>query len=160
MAAIRTLIISTRTVATGGTRIDMSYGQSYLGSVTLRPDDLADFIEGLREGFTLSYSPASQMKDNRHAIHVTDQSMGSFIFGSAVPLGEWLDEGYETQYILTSQGGVNKSMLTDMGSRYSTTLTPRWDTPSGLQEGTCWFDGNSGRLCVYAGGRIRTIVTE
>lgn len=96
----------------------------------------------------------------KHAIHITDTSMGSFVFGSSVPLGEWLDEGYETQYILTSQGGVNKSMLTDMGSRYSTTLTPRYDQPSDLKDGQCWFDGNAGKLRVYAGGRILTVVTE
>ena len=97
---------------------------------------------------------------DKHAIRIGPTSMGSFVFGSAVPLNEWLDEGYETQFILTSQGGVNGSMLTDMGSRYSTTLTPRWDDPPGLRDGQCWFDGNAGKLKVFAGGRIRTVVTE
>lgn len=97
---------------------------------------------------------------DKYAIQVTSSSMGSFLFGSAIPAGEFLDEGFETQYILTSQAGVNKSMLTDMGSRYSTTLTPRWDTPSDLHEGQCWYDGNAGKLRVFAGGQIRTVVTE
>ncbi len=97
---------------------------------------------------------------DKYAIHIGPSSMGSFVFGSAVPLNEWLDEGFETQYILTSQGGVNKSMLTDMGSRYSTTLTPRFDTPPDLKEGMAWFDGNTGTLKVFAGGQIRTVVTE
>lgn len=96
----------------------------------------------------------------KHAIHITDTSMGSFVFGSSVPLNEWLDDGYETQFILTSQGGVNKSMLTDMGSRYSTTLTPRWDEPSDLHDGMCWYDGNTNTVKVRVGGQTKTLKAE
>ena len=97
---------------------------------------------------------------DKHAIHVGPSSMGSFVFGSAVPLNEWLDEGYETQYILTSQGGVNKSMLTDMGSRYSTTLTPRWDEPSELHDGMCWYDGSTHTIKVRINGVTKTLKAE
>ena len=95
---------------------------------------------------------------DKHAIHVGPNSMGSFIFGSAIPLGEWLDEGFETQMILTSQGGVNQSLLTDMCSRYSTRVLPRYDGgPQNPEDGQMWFDGNAGCLKVRIGGQTRTV---
>lgn len=92
----------------------------------------------------------------RYAVHVTDSSMGSFIAGSAIPAGEYRDDGWETQCILTSQGGVNQSLLTDMCSRYSTRILPRYDGgPQNPEEGQMWFDGSA--LKVFIGGRVRTV---
>jgi hypothetical protein len=97
---------------------------------------------------------------DKYAIQIGPNSMGSFVFGSAVPLDEWLDEGYETQYILTSQGGVNKSMLTDMQSRYSTRLMPRSGDPPDIADGMAWYDADSHTIKVRVNGVTRTLAVQ
>lgn len=93
-----------------------------------------------------------------YGVHVTDNSMGSFICGSSIPAGKYRDDGFETQAILTSQAGVNQSLLTDMCSRYSTRILPRYDSgPAAPADGQMWLDGNSGSLKVFIGGQVRTV---
>ena len=96
----------------------------------------------------------------KYAIQLTGSSQGSFIFGSAVPLGEWLDEGYETQYIITSQAGENKSMLSDLSARYNFTLVPRNGTPSNATDGSMWYDWNDGKIHAKVNGAVKTLKFE
>ena len=96
---------------------------------------------------------------SRYAVHVGPTSQGSFIFGCSIPTGEWLDEGYETQYILTSQAGENKSHLTGVSSRYAICFTPRDGDPPQPKDGWLWYDWNTGTIKARIAGATRTIAT-
>ena len=91
----------------------------------------------------------------KYAIQVKPTSQGSFLLGPSIPLNEFLDEGFETQYILTSQAGENRTLLTDIAPRYSLTLLPRDGAPAKVSEGTMWLDWNDNTIKVRIGGQTR-----
>jgi hypothetical protein len=89
------------------------------------------------------------------AVWVGSTSMGSYINGCSIPAGEWQDDGFETQYVLTSQAGVNTTMLSDLRARYSFQLVPRTGEPANLADGMLWSDGNT--IKARIAGRTETV---
>ena len=93
----------------------------------------------------------------KYAIQVKPTSQGSFLIGPSIPLNEFLDEGFETQMILTSQAGENKSVLTDAAARYSFTLVPRDGDPPNVSNGMLWYDWGTNTVKVRMNGQTRTL---
>jgi hypothetical protein len=80
-----------------------------------------------------------------YCVHVSSTSQGTYVAGVNAATGKFLDQGFETQYIVVSQGGEQRSRLTNLSALYSLTLTPRPDTPSAstgaaLTDGMMWYD--------------------
>lgn len=55
----KALVIRTVT-RTDSTAVNLTYGSHRLGTLTLPAEDLADFVEGLRRGFEVVYTPSEQ----------------------------------------------------------------------------------------------------
>lgn len=96
----------------------------------------------------------------RYAVSLSQSSQGSFIFGSAIPANEFYDGGYETQYIITSQAGVNKTLLTKVASRYGFQLVPQNGQPDPLEDGMMWYDWNDGKIKARVNGATRIVNCE
>ena len=47
------------------TEIEMSYGERYLGCITVNVENFADFIEGLRSGFPLVINQLPKLPGRR-----------------------------------------------------------------------------------------------
>lgn len=102
-----------------------------------------------------NYASIRCENNTTYCVEVTSNSQGSFIEASGIPAGQFLDNGYETQYIITSQGGVNKSMLSDLHARYGLTLVPQATAPATLTDGMIWYDSTAGRFkCRQAGSTV------
>jgi hypothetical protein len=70
---VKTLRIATsQSPDTHQAGLDLSFGSRPIGSLTLHMDDFADFVEGLRTGFDIQFTPAATVEERQKRADIAE----------------------------------------------------------------------------------------